>query len=35
MCEKDWTACKDCIYFEDCEVKENRDGCYCGDTDSE
>ena len=26
-----WTNCKDCIYFEDCETKEDRDGCYMGD----
>ena len=26
----DWTNCKDCIYFEDCEY-EDRDGCYFGE----
>lgn len=28
----EWTQCKDCIYFEDCETKEDRDGCYFGET---
>ena len=26
-----WTACTDCVYFEDCTEKEARDGCYFGD----
>lgn len=30
---KEWTLCKDCIYFDDCPNKENRDGCYFGDND--
>lgn len=29
----EWTQCKDCIYFDDCLNKENRDGCYFGDDD--
>lgn len=29
----EWTRCKDCIYFDDCLNKENRDGCYFGDND--
>ena len=28
----EWIECKNCIYFEDCDTKENRDGCYFGDT---
>lgn len=28
-----WVQCKECIYFEDCETKEDRDGCYLGDTE--
>ena len=28
-----WTDCKDCIYFDECENKESRDGCYFGDTE--
>ena len=28
----EWTQCKDCIYFEDCTTKEDRDGCYFGET---
>ena len=31
----DWTACKDCIYFEDCETKEDRDGCCFGEVEDE
>ena len=27
----DWVVCKECIYFEDCENKEDRDGCYFGE----
>lgn len=26
----EWTNCKECIEFEDCEHKENEDGCFCG-----
>lgn len=28
-----WTRCNECIYFEDCESKEDRDGCYMGDVE--
>ena len=28
-----WTQCVDCIYYEDCENKEDRDGCYLGEED--
>ena len=31
----DWTACKDCIYFEDCETKEDKDGCCFGEVEDE
>lgn len=27
----EWIPCTDCIYFEDCEDKESRDGCYFGE----
>ena len=25
-----WTPCSECIDFEDCEIKEDRDGCLSG-----
>lgn len=28
---KGWVECKECLYFEDCQAKENRDGCYTGE----
>ena len=31
----DFIYCNSCIYFEDCEDKESRDGCYCGETDED
>ncbi len=31
----EWTECKDCNYFEDCEAKEGRDGCYFGESENE
>ena len=27
----DWTPCIQCYFFEDCETKESRDGCYLGE----
>lgn len=27
-----WTNCFDCLYFEDCEEKESRDGCCYGES---
>lgn len=27
----EYVACKECIMREDCENKENRDGCYFGE----
>lgn len=27
----EWVECKNCANFEDCDTKENRDGCYCGE----
>lgn len=27
--------CRKCIYFDDCETKEDRDGCYFGDNEEE
>jgi hypothetical protein len=29
----EWVECKDCIYFEDCDAKEEREGCYFGETE--
>ena len=26
----EWMSCKECAYFEDCETKEDREGCYNG-----
>ena len=28
----EWTECKNCIYFDECENKEDREGCYCGES---
>ena len=28
----EWVRCTKCIYFEDCDTKEGRDGCYFGET---
>ena len=25
-----WIPCSECVSFEDCEFKEDRDGCYLG-----
>ena len=27
----EWIECKYCIYFDECENKEDREGCYCGE----
>lgn len=29
----EWVQCKDCVHFEDCDTKEDRDGCYLGETE--
>ena len=29
----EWIRCEDCIYFDGCLNKEDRDGCYFGDND--
>lgn len=26
----EWVPCKECVSFDDCEFKEDRDGCYLG-----
>ena len=31
---EDWVQCKDCIYRDDCEDREARDGCYLGEDES-
>ena len=29
--ESEYVTCKECVMSEDCENKENRDGCYLGE----
>ena len=29
----EWVRCTKCIHFEDCDTKENREGCYLGETE--
>jgi hypothetical protein len=29
----EWVRCTKCIYVEDCDTKEDRDGCYFGETE--
>lgn len=29
----EWVRCTKCIHFEDCDTKEDRDGCYLGETE--
>lgn len=31
----DWVRCQYCIYREDCEDREARDGCYNGEPESD
>lgn len=31
----EFVICKECIYWEDCFNKENRDGCYFGEKSAE
>jgi len=26
-----WVSCLECIYIDDCEIKEDRDGCLAGE----
>ena len=26
-----WVSCLECIYIEDCKIKEDRDGCLAGE----
>lgn len=30
----EWVECKNCIYFEDCDTKEDKDGCFFGEFDN-
>jgi hypothetical protein len=30
-----WVDCKECVYFENCNEKETRDGCYFGMAEKE
>jgi hypothetical protein len=30
-----WVSCEECIYFDDCSNKEDRDGCYFGETEQD
>lgn len=32
MVELVWICCKECDYFDDCIEKEDRDGCYFGES---
>ena len=34
-CFETFIYCKNCIYFDECNSKENRDGCYLGDENDE
>lgn len=27
-----WISCQQCEFYEDCDCKEDRDGCYIGET---
>ena len=29
----EWVRCTKCIHVEDCDAKEDRDGCYLGETE--
>lgn len=29
----DFVICSQCVYWEECEMKEDRDGCYFGETE--
>ena len=31
----EYVACKECVFWEDCENKESRDGCYCGEKETD
>ena len=31
----DFVICSQCIYWEECGNKENRDGCYFGETEDD
>lgn len=31
----EWVSCSECIYWDDCEEKENVDGCEFGETEDE
>ena len=28
----EWVECKNCIYVEDCDTREDKDGCFLGAT---
>lgn len=30
-----WVNCSECIYFDECEIKEDRDGCLAGEMEEE
>lgn len=32
---EDFVICSQCIYFDECEIKEDRDGCYFGATEED
>ena len=31
----EYVACKECAFWEDCENKESRDGCYFGEKEND
>lgn len=35
MTTAEFVKCSQCVYHEDCENKESRDGCYCGEKEEE
>lgn len=35
MCDATFISCLECIFFEDCQDKESRDGCYFGEKEEE
>lgn len=35
MTNEEFVSCTECILFEDCNEKEDRDGCYFGEREEE
>ena len=34
MNEDEFVLCSECIYYDECENKEDRDGCYFGEEEN-